>query len=74
MCKFKSGDKVKLASDIEANTPMTVDCYSSEDSSLSEAKLFCEEFDNNLVKCVWRDKQDIPHTEYYNESALILVE
>lgn len=74
MCKFKRGDKVRLVSDKENNVPMSVVCYSSDDPELYEAKLFTEMFDENMVKCVWRDKFDQPQKEYYQEDILVLVE
>ena len=73
MCKFKVGDTVKLISDTVNNTPMTVQGYRKDETAYSEAQKFLDEIPDDIlkaVKCVWRDSNDVPHSEYYHEDTL----
>lgn len=72
MAKFNTGDRVKLISDTENNTPMTVNTYYVDTFEGKEALQFVELDENTIkmVQCVWRDAQSQPHKEYYHEDAL----
>ncbi len=73
--KFKIGDVVKLCSDTEENCPMTVNAYyldTIQDNIF--VKDILTERQKHSVKCVWRDKEDKPHSEFYSEDSLCLVE
>lgn len=74
MNKFHYGDKVKLKSDINTNTPMTVNGYQNEDYKEAITLTLLDDSINNFVSCVWRDKNDMPRHEYYHEDCLILIE
>ena len=76
MCKFSIGDKVRLKSDNESNTSMIVNNYLKDESKYKQAVLFkaLSESDMKSIKCVWRDKLDVPHKEYYDEDILTKVE
>lgn len=67
---------MRLISDAEANIPMTVDGYQIDEPryKINEFTL-AQEFPKILttVMCVWRDSQDAPHSAYYDEDSLILI-
>lgn len=74
--KYKIGDMVRLMSDSETNTPMTVNGYQIDEPQYAINKFMLEQECPNmctLVQCVWRDNEDKPHSEYYNEDALTIV-
>ncbi len=74
--KFKTGDVVvRLASDTEENTPMTVRGYvydieisNPRNAMLKETLRATYE---RLVRCDWRDKMDVPHQKDYHEDELV---
>ncbi|MBR5736394.1 MAG: hypothetical protein IKX60_06360 [Bacteroidales bacterium] len=72
--KFKAGDVVRLNSDTEKNTPMTISAYYWETvkQGLFTFDLLTEE-EKHKVKCVWRDKEDVSHTEWFSDKALTII-
>lgn len=70
--KFKSGDLVKLISDIPSNTPMAVNCYKEDECPTEFDRIYLSPEGRREIKCVWRDKEDKPHERYYDEDALII--
>ena len=72
--KFEIGDVVCLMSDNATNTPMTVNCYRYDECFDELGRLYMSDTSKKEVKCVWRDKNDNPHEEYYHEDSLIRVE
>lgn len=66
---------VRLISDEESAIPMTVQGYFKEETKNKEALLFdtMTESDKKLVKCSWRDANQIPYSEYYHEDLLVMV-
>lgn len=74
--KFKTGDKVILKSDTKSNQPMTVNGYQIDEPQYAINGFILEHDCPTLcdrVQCVWRDNEDKPHKEYYNENALTAV-
>ena len=76
--KFKCGDKVRLVSDTEENVVMTVSGYvydleiiKPQNAILKESLRATYE---GLVRCVWRDKLDVPHQKDYKENELVKCE
>lgn len=74
--KFKTGDVVvRLASDTEENTPMTVRGYADEIAKKDPTSSpFMGDFKaelEGLVRCDWRDKFDVPHQKDYYEDELV---
>lgn len=77
MCKFHVGNLVRLVSDTEVHTPMTVEGYLKDEAKFKSNSIFLDEVSDDLlksVKCVWRDNVNIPHEKYYNEDSLIIIE
>lgn len=70
--KFKSGDLVRLVSDVEGQPTMTVDNYAMDvegDVELAQYSL-SEEQKKNVI-CVWRETNGKPHSEKYSEDSLV---
>ena len=76
MDKFNIGDLVKLISDLEYATPMTVQGYFKDETKNKEALQFgfLTESDKKMVKCSWRDVNQTPYSEYYHEDSLTKVD
>lgn len=73
--KFKTGDVVRLASDTEENTPMTVRGYVYDFEVSNPLNAMLKETlratYEGLVRCDWRDKNDVPHQKDYHEDELV---
>ena len=71
MCKFKTGDKVKLISDNDNIVPMTVNSYLKDNPD----KIFLPNFAfrQDEVLCDWRDNSSVPYQKYFKENELMLV-
>lgn len=74
MAKFQIGDKVKLVSDSDKITPMTVAAYFIDtfpDSKIPEivSGMYPKDIEK-MVICVWRDRNGKLHDEKFHEDML----
>lgn len=69
---FKVGDRVRLLSDSEDNCPMVITELAIQNPELQFVGFGFECF--KKVHCAWRDKNDMPHDQWYDEDVLCKVQ
>ena len=66
--KFKTGDIVRLVSDINSTIPMTVDCYAEDQTDF----LFLDSLEEDDVYCIWMDIEQHLQSHFFKEKQLEL--
>ena len=74
--KFNVGDKVRLISDAQENTVMTVCGYTFDlEAVMPQNEMLkntgqLQKMYEGFVTCDWRDKSDVPYRNNYKENEL----
>lgn len=68
--KFKTGSCVRLISDMEDNIPMTTGQYYGDYEDAQFEPDYESKKDTDVL-CSWRDKNGVPHKEWYHQDQLV---